>query len=163
MGPWFGSAARTAVLDAGLVALVVLLAAAFRFQNLDTAAAKSDEGIRLQQLFLMTRGFRPVRDIFASQGPLSLDATYGLFVLFGGGLAGARLAVVTYALIGVGAVYLVGRCMWSAATQGRVAGIVAGLVVALSPTYLENSRTALVEVPALVPATVAIAAALHYR
>lgn len=159
---------RTARLAGRLGDLLLLLpplalAAAFRFQQLDTAGAKSDEGIRLQQLFLMTRGFRPVRDIFASQGPLSLDATYPLFVAFGGDLAAARLAVVVYSLVGVVAAYLCVRQLGLPSLAARFGGLVAGLLLAVSPTYLENSRTALVEVPALVPALLAIAAGLRYR
>jgi hypothetical protein len=106
----------------------------------------------------MMAGFRPVRDIVASQGPLSLDVTYPLFATFGADLRAARLAVVVYALLGIVAVYSVGRM-----AGGRLAGIIAALLLALSPTFLENSRAALVEVPALVPAVLAVAAALRYR
>lgn len=145
-------------LDLVLLLPVLALAAVFLLPRLDAVPANSDEGIRLQQLFLMTAGFRPVRDIVASQGPLSLNATYPFFIAFGGDLQAARLAVVIYALVGLAAVYLCGRIV-----GGPLAGLVAALLLALSPTYLQNSRTALVEVPALVPAVLAVAAAFRHR
>jgi hypothetical protein len=144
-------------LDALLLPLLLLAALPWRLINVDLAAAKSDEGIRLAQLYLMSTGFRPIRDIFASQGPLSLDATYPLFALLGGSLGAARLAVVAYSLAELAACYLLARQL-----GGRLAGLLAGLLLLLSPVYLKNSRTALVEVPALLPATLAMVAAVHY-
>jgi 4-amino-4-deoxy-L-arabinose transferase-like glycosyltransferase len=144
-------------LDALLVLLLLLAATPWRLANVDLAAAKSDEGIRLAQLYLMSTGFRPIREIFASQGPLSLDATYSLFALLGGSLAAARLAVVAYSLAELAACYLLARQL-----GGRLAGLLAGLLLLLSPVYLKNSRTALIELPALLPATLAIGAAVHY-
>jgi hypothetical protein len=139
------------------VLLVLVAALPWRLVNLDLAAAKSDEGIRLAQLYLMSTGFGPIRDIFASQGPLSLDATYLLFALLGSSLGAARLAVVAYSLANLAACYLLARQL-----GGRLAGLLAGLLLLLSPVYLKNSRTALIELPALLPATLAIAAAVHY-
>ena len=59
------------------------LALAMRLVNLEAYTGKFDEGIRLEQLLLMGAGFRPVRDIFAAQGPLSLDIFYGPYLTFG--------------------------------------------------------------------------------
>ena len=117
----------------------------------------SDEGIRGLQLRLMAAGFRPVSEIYASQGPLSLTALYPLYVAFGGDIVAARLAVVVYSLVGLLAVYWLGRLV-----GGRVGGWAAAGLLLLSPTYLVNSRLALVEVPALVPATLALGAGLAY-
>lgn len=150
-------ALRGGGLDLAFILLLIGAALPLRLANIDRAAAKSDEGIRMAQLFLMTTGLRPVRDIFASQGPLSLDATYPLFVLFGGTLAAARLAVVAYSLAELAAIYWLGREL-----GGRLGGLLSGLLLVTSPVYLENSRTALVEVPALLPATLAILAAVRF-
>jgi hypothetical protein len=145
-------------LDALIVVGLLMLALPDRVAFLDVAAAKSDEGIRLEQLYMMSLGYQPIRELFASQGPLSLQATYPLFALLGGTLAAARMAVGIYSLAEIAAVYLLG-CQ----VGGRLAGTLAGLLLALSPVYLRNSRTALVEIPALLPATLAILAALRYR
>jgi hypothetical protein len=144
-------------LDLPLILLLLLTALPPRLANLDLAAPKSDEGIRLGQLYLMSEGFRPVRDVFASQGPLSLDATYPFFSLLGGTLGAARLGVVLYSLAELAACYLLAGQL-----GGRLAGLTAGLLLVLSPVFLKNSRTALVEVPALLPATLAVSAAVQF-
>src|SRR5688572_10874805 len=142
------------------VALALLLTVALgeRLVNLDAYTGKFDEGIRLEQLFLMSNGFRPVRDIFAAQGPLSLDIFFGPYLLFGQTLEAARAAVVLYSLLGIVAIYWVGRV-----AAGPCGGLLAALLLVVSPLYLKNSRLALLEVPAMVPATVALGAALVFQ
>ena len=73
-------------------------------------------------------------------------------------LYGARLAVVVYSLISIVLAALSARSI-----SGTMAGLVAALLLALSPTYLKNSRLALVEIPALVPALLALWLMLHAR
>lgn len=147
--------ARPDLVTVGIVVALVTVAAAMRVVNLDAYTGKFDEGIRAEQLLLMRAGFRPVRDIFAAQGPLSLDIFYPPFVAFGETLAAARSAVVLYSLLGLLAVAWVGRLV-----GGRLAGLVALALLVLSPLYLKNSRLALLEVPAMVPATLSLGAAL---
>src|SRR5215212_1932349 len=71
-------------------ALILSLATWLRLPNLDAYTGKFDEGIRTAQLMLMSHGFRPVRDIFASQGPLSLDVFFPFWEAAGETLGGAR-------------------------------------------------------------------------
>jgi hypothetical protein len=144
---------------AGRVGLVVLviLAVPTRVLNLDAFAGKFDEGIRGAQLMLMAVGYRPFRDIFASQGPLSLDVFYPNYMLFGQTLGAARLAPAIFSVVGVG---LGAWIAWR--SGGLLAGTVTGVLLLISPIYLKNSRLALVEVPALVPALAAVGAALAY-
>ncbi len=144
---------------AGRVGLVLFVAAATvtRLAGLDQFAGKFDEGIRGAQLMLMVAGYRPFRDIFASQGPLSLDVFFPTFALFGQTLGAARLAPALLSILGLLA------AAWAARhVAGPVAGATAGVILLLSPTFLKNSRLALVEVPALVPAAAAFGAALAY-
>ena len=144
---------------AGRVGLVVLLLVAVpsRVLNLDAFAGKFDEGIRGAQLMLMAAGYRPFRDIFASQGPLSLDVFFPTYLLFGQTLGAARLAPALFSVAGV----LLGA--WVAVScAGRLAGAVTGTLLLISPIFLKNSRLALVEVPALVPAMAAVGATLAY-
>src|SRR5947207_8612284 len=152
------SSSRVGVL-AGRVGLLVLivLAVPTRVLNLDAFAGKFDEGIRGAQLMLMAAGYRPFRDIFASQGPLSLDVFYPTYMLFGQTLGAARLAPALFSVVGVGlGAWIAWRC------AGPLAGAVTGALLLISPIYLKNSRLALVEVPALVPALAAVGAALAY-
>ena len=144
---------------AGWLGLIALLAVAIpsRLLNLEQFAGKFDEGIRGTQLMLMAAGHRPFREIFASQGPLSLDVFYPTYALFGQTLGAARLAPALFSIVGIVV------AAWTARhAGGLVAGAVTGLLLTLSPIFLKNSRLALVEVPALVPAIGAVGAALAY-
>src|SRR3954469_25073575 len=113
---------RAAVLTGWLGTLVLLaLAIPSRVLNLEAFAGKFDEGIRGTQLMLMAVGYRPFREIFASQGPLSLDVFYPTYMLFGQTLGAARLAPALFSIVGVVA------AAWTARhSGGLVAGAVAG-------------------------------------
>jgi hypothetical protein len=76
---------------------------------------------------------------------------YPFWELAGESLGGARLAVVIYSMMAVVLSGLVARSV-----GGALAGIVTALMLASSPTFLKNSRLALVEIPALVPALAAL-------
>ena len=137
---------------------IVAVALPMRLANIGSYSGKGDEGIRAEQLLLMAAGFRPVKEVFASQGPLSLDIFLPFYLLLGETLAGARLAVVVCSILAILAVYWIGRM-----AGGPLGGwLAAGLTIA-SPTFLKNSRLALVEIPAILPAIVALGAALAYQ
>src|SRR3954469_18180279 len=113
---------RAAVLTGWLGTLVLLaLAIPSRVLNLEAFAGKFDEGIRGTQLMLMAAGYRPFRDIFASQGPLSLDLFYPTYMLFGQTLGAARRAPALFSVVGVVV------AAWTARQTGeRAGGLVAG-------------------------------------
>ena len=76
---------------------VILVSAAFmRLVRLGSTSGDLDEGIRGIQLLLMSAGYRPVQEIYSSQGPLLLDMLFPLYRLFGETLGAARLAVGLY-------------------------------------------------------------------
>jgi predicted membrane-bound mannosyltransferase len=137
---------------------IVAVALPMRLANIGSYSGKGDEGIRAEQLLLMAAGFRPVKDVFASQGPLSLDVFYPFYLLLGQTLAGARLAVVVQSVLAILAVYWTARLVC-----GRVGGWLSAALLIASPTFLKNSRLALVEIPAMLPAIVALGAALAYQ
>jgi hypothetical protein len=137
---------------------IVAVALPMRLANIGSYSGKGDEGIRAEQLLLMAAGFRPVKEVFASQGPLSLDVFYPFYLLLGQTLAGARLAVVLSSILAILGVY------WTAhLVGGRVGGWLAAAFLIASPTLLKNSRLALVEIPAILPAILALGAALAYQ
>ncbi len=148
---------RSAWLEAAGAALLLVVAVAMRMINPSVYSGLFDEGIRVEQLFLMSAGYRPFRDIFAAQGPLLLDLLHPWFVLFGQDLTAARWSVGVYSLIGLGGAYWVARLV-----GGPVAALTALALLVLSPLYLEGSRIALAEVPALAPALFAVGAAIVY-
>jgi len=137
---------------------IVAVALPMRLANIGSYSGKGDEGIRAEQLLLMAAGFRPVKEVFASQGPLSLDVFFPFYLLLGQTLAGARLAVVVASLLAILAVFWTGSI-----AGGRVGGWLAAALLIASPTFLKNSRLALVEIPATLPAILALGAALAYQ
>jgi hypothetical protein len=148
---------RTGWLEAGAALLLLAVAVAMRLVNPRVYSGLFDEGIRAEQLFLMSAGFRPFKDIFAAQGPLLLDLLHPWFVLFGQDLAAARWSVGVYSLVGLVGAYWLARLV-----GGPIAALTTGLLLVLSPLYLEGSRIALAEVPALAPATFGVGAAIVY-
>lgn len=138
--------------------VIVAVALPMRLANIGSYSGKGDEGIRAEQLLLMAAGFRPVKEVFASQGPLSLDIFYPFYLALGQTLAGARLAVVVWSVVSVLAVYVTARLV-----GGRLGGWTAAALLIASPTYLKNSRLALVEIPSILPAIVALWAVLAYQ
>ncbi|MFN8522851.1 MAG: glycosyltransferase family 39 protein [Chloroflexota bacterium] len=137
--------------------VILAVATAMRLVNLGVYSGLFDEGIRGEQLFLMSAGYRPFRDIFAAQGPLLLDALYPWFRLFGEDLVAARLSVAVYSLAGIAATYWVTRL-----TGGVVAAAAAAGLLSLSQLYLEGSRLALAEVPCMAPAIASVGAMICY-
>lgn len=138
--------------------LPIFLALWLRLQNLDAYTGSFDEGIRSQQLLLMSAGYRPFRDIFSSQGPLLLDLLFPFYLGFGQTLEAARAGVVACSIVGLVGVWWIGRL-----AAGPLAGLAAATFLAVSPGYLEGSRLALAEVPTIAPALLAIGAILAYR
>jgi hypothetical protein len=158
-GPFASLRAATVVGLVETVALAVLLVLALqlRLANLEHYTGSFDEGIRMEQLLLMEHGYRPYRDIFASQGPLLLDLLYPLYLLFGGTLGAARLGVGVLSLAGLLGAWWAGRAL------GRAAGLGAAALLVFSPAYLEGSRLALAEVPSLAPCLWAVGCGLRWQ
>ncbi len=144
--------------EAVILGGILILAAAMRLVRLSGTSGDLDEGIRGIQLLLMSAGYRPMQEIYSSQGPLLLDLLYPFYHFFGETLGAARLAIGVYSLFGILGAYLAARAL-----GGPVGGVVAALLLTLSPNYLRNSRQALAEVPALAPAILAVAAAFEYQ
>src|SRR5204862_6282334 len=91
---WRARAIEIVVAGAALV-----FALRLRLLSLDAYTGSFDEGIRAEQLLLMSAGYRPFRDIFASQGPLLLDVLYPFFAAAGQTLAAARLGAVVFSIV----------------------------------------------------------------
>src|SRR4051812_3665222 len=104
------TASRSSALVIAEIASLVIaftLAIWLRLDNLGTYTGSFDEGIRSEQMLLMSAGYRPFREIFASQGPLLLDALYPFYLVFGQTLTAIRAGVVIISLVGMaGAVWL---------------------------------------------------------
>src|SRR5919199_34471 len=113
--------------DLLLLGPVLLAAFGLRLVNLGAYSGLFDEGIRAEQLFLMSRGFRPFKQIFAAQGPLLLDALYPLYGLFSA-LVSSPLVAVRLAPVIVGL-----ACGLRYGATGRAAWLaVGGLLLTVS-------------------------------
>jgi hypothetical protein len=145
------------LLEAGALAALLVLALRFRLANPQHYTGSFDEGVRMEQLLLMEHGYRPYREIFASQGPLLLDLLYPLYQVFGGTLGAARLGVGLLSLVGLLGAWWAGRAL------GRPAGLGAAALLVVSPAYLEGSRLALAEVPSLAPCLWAVGCGLRWQ
>jgi hypothetical protein len=157
--PAVGMRLRIAVLiEAVAVIGVLTLAVWLRLTGLGDPTDLSDEGIRGIQLRLLAAGYKPVSEIYASQGPLSLWLFYPAVLLAGPDILVARLTVVANSLV-----VLLGSAWIARAWAGRVAGIATALILAVSPVFLDNSRLAFVEVPSIAPTVLALVALLQFR
>jgi Dolichyl-phosphate-mannose-protein mannosyltransferase len=155
--PVLRSRSNTALELVGLAA-VILIALALRLPNLDVYTASLSEGIRVEQLLLLSAGYRACEDVFCNQGPFALQAMYPTFALFGQTLAAARSSAVIGSLLGLVATYWIARQLWDRATA-----VLAALLLAVSAVYLKASRLAFPEIIALAPAILAVGVALRYH
>jgi len=110
---------------------VLAVALAFRLPRLDVPNDNYDEGVYVESLLLMHDGYRPFRDIVATQGPLHLYVAYPPYALGGhtlfGGPPGDCRGIMPRRYLGRRGSR---RALW------RWSGLGAALILALSPTYL---------------------------
>jgi dolichyl-phosphate-mannose-protein mannosyltransferase len=148
---------RGRLLEGGLTLIVLTGALLSRLVDLDRYTGSYPEGIRAEQLLLMAHGFRPFRDIFSDQGPWLLQTLYPGYAALGDSLVGVRITVVFGSLVGLLATAWLAR-----QSGGRWAGLLALVLVVLSPLYLLFSRIAVAELLALAPACLALGCALRH-
>ena len=105
----------------GLAVTMSRLPRLVSFSTIDPSVSGNgfDEGIALEQLYLMAAGFRPFREIYTSQGPLLLDSIYPFFSAFGGSVAAARLPVLLAALVSLATIGLLARRLTNAIGGSR--------------------------------------------
>ncbi len=116
-----------------------------------------DEGIHLIVGKLWAAGFTPYSEIFVSYPPLflwSLGIPWALF----NRVEALQLLMTVYSLLGVLAVIYLG-----AVYHSRLAGIAAGILLSLTPTFFIRSFSIMTETPSIAVATAAVALAEKYR
>lgn len=140
------------------VALALLVAGALtmRLYHLDVPFDRDgyDEGVYWQSLLAMRSGRGLYRPIFYAQPPFFLLSVFPGFILFGGTLWAARLSVALLSLLGLLALYLLGRTL-----SGRAGGFTALLLLLVSPLYLTGSQTLQAEIPSLAFTLLAVSCA----
>jgi hypothetical protein len=136
------------------VATVALL---LRMNGLTAPVDNYDEGVYVASLRLLAHGAPLYRPLGYLQPPFFLFALWPWFVAFGQTLFAARLGVVIYSMLGLGAAWWIGRAL-----GGPRAALLAVLLLGIDPLYLSLSRSVEAEAPELAWALVALAAAVWY-
>lgn len=145
----------TQPLDVRLLVVVGVLAVVLRVVPLGGGMLDYDEGVYWQSLRAMAGGHQLFAQVFSSQPPAFLDLVYPFYALFGQSIAAARLGIAIYSLIGLAAIYVIGR-----AVAGRWAGLAAVALLAFDPAYLAESHTLQAEAPSVAFALVCVALAV---
>src|SRR5262249_50827119 len=136
-----------------LLAIAVWLA----YTDLGHYDASYDAGVYLESARMMRRGYPAYGVIFNSQPPLWLALVSLSFHWFGESVLAGQLVTATAGLLAVGAT------MFAAAElSGWAGGLVAGVLVMLSPLQLKWSRIVTPDLPSAACAAAAIALAAHY-
>ncbi len=138
-----------------VITAIWVVAIVVRVWPLNGVSTEYDEGVYWASLRAMAQGHPLFASVFSSQPPLFLLCLYPFYLLFGQTLQAARLGVVIYSLLGLGAIFIAGRAL-----GGRWIGALALALLALDPLYAAESRTLQAEVPALAFALVSVALAV---
>src|SRR2546423_7808603 len=113
-----------------------------------------DEGVYWQSFRALARGEPLFRSIFAPTPPAFYFALLP-FQRLAHSLASLRLGVLVFGVIGLAATYVAGRLL-----AGDVAGLVAMVLAATSPLYINQSAILQADGPAVAVSIVAVALAL---
>ena len=121
-------------------------------------AWKYDEGVEAIKANLMARGHRLYEEIWSDQPPLFSLLLVGVFRLFGETVSVARVLVLGLAIVGLGSLAVLGRCLTS-----RLGALAAVTLTLLLPHFQAMSIMVLISLPAVSLALVAMAAAGLYQ
>src|SRR5579884_2286152 len=149
-----GGAGRLVNLSLETRALLAILAGALllRILPLGAFSTEYDEGVYWLSLRAMAQGHALYSSIYYAQPPFFLLSMYPLFVLLGQTLVAARFVVALFSLVGIAALYVIGKGL-----GGRYVGLIAALLLAVDPVYLLVSRTLDAEAPSIVLMLVGVA------
>jgi 4-amino-4-deoxy-L-arabinose transferase-like glycosyltransferase len=120
--------------------------------TLTRISTEYDEGVYWQSLRAMAEGHPLYSSVFGSQPPGFLLGAYPGYLLFGQSIVAARVVIALYALVGIVAIYVIGRAL-----GGRWVGVLAAGLLTLNPRYLQESTTLQAEIPSLALSLVGIA------
>jgi 4-amino-4-deoxy-L-arabinose transferase-like glycosyltransferase len=143
---------QTPRLDLWALGAIMFAAAAWMAISLPRFSTEYDEGVYWQSLRAMAEGHPLYSSVFGSQPPGFLLGVYPGYLLFGQSIVAGRITIALYALVGIVALYVIGRAL-----GGRWTGVLAAGLLALNPRYLQESTTLQAEIPSLTLALVGVA------
>lgn len=144
--------------DARATIAVFIVATLLRLNHLGLPQDNYDEGVYLASLRALANGHALFTEVYSAQPPGFLLMLYPSYLLLGKTLLAARLGVMLYSLIGLAAMWWLGKIL-----GGPRAGLVALALLAFDPQYLTLSRAVQAEAPALAFAVLAVALAASTR
>jgi hypothetical protein len=148
---------KTKILWAAFWLLILLMAFAWRAQNLDSFGLSNDEGVYLMWGRLVADGYPLYSSTVAVQPPLFLETLGVAFRLAGDSVAVGRWAMLA------GFVGLAVALSWLAfQSAGWPAAISALILLALAPVVFTFSRLAMAEIPATALAVGSLALVVQY-
>jgi 4-amino-4-deoxy-L-arabinose transferase-like glycosyltransferase len=139
-------------LDQWALAAILVAATAWMATSLPRFSTEYDEGVYWQSLRAMAEGHPLYSSVFGSQPPGFLLGVSPGYLLLGQSIVAGRITIALYALVGIVAVYAIGRAL-----DGRWIGVLAAGLLALNPRYLQEATTLQAEIPSLTLALVGIA------
>jgi 4-amino-4-deoxy-L-arabinose transferase-like glycosyltransferase len=113
-----------------------------------------DEGVYWQTLRAMSAGYPLYRQVFYSQPPIFMLATFPIYVLCGQTIWAARLGMVLLSLLGLLGAWLLGYAL-----RGRLGALAALLLLVANALYLRQSQTLQAEAPCVAFELLAVALA----
>jgi 4-amino-4-deoxy-L-arabinose transferase-like glycosyltransferase len=113
-----------------------------------------DESVYWQTLRAMSEGYPLYRQVFYSQPPIFMLATFPIYALFGQTIWAARLGMVLLSLLGLLGAWLLGYAL-----RGRIGALAALLLLVANPLYLTQSQTLQAEAPCVALELLAVALA----
>ena len=142
-------------LDGRLTTLLALIATALILWPLNGAQRDYDEGVYWQSLRAMASGHPLFTSVFSSQPPFFLLSLYPFYLFFGQSIAAARFGIAVFAVIGIIAMYWLGREL-----GGHWIGLAAAALMTVDPLFLHEARTLQAEAPALALEILCVAMAI---
>jgi 4-amino-4-deoxy-L-arabinose transferase-like glycosyltransferase len=140
-----------------LPTIVLAIAARLAYTNLGQYDPSYDAGVYLESARMMRRGYPLYQVIFDSQPPLWLMLVSLSFHWFGESVLAGQLVTATASLVTVAATMTATAqlCGWSG-------GLIAGVLVMLSPLALKWSRIVTADLPSVAFAVVGMALAARF-
>lgn len=139
--------------------LLAILVAFFTWQSLHLPGFNwdYDEGAYLAAARAQFSGYSLYHQVYLAHPPLFIHSLTAAFRLGGPSESSGRAVAILYAVVGLVAVAFIGREL-----QGWGAGLLATVLLAVTPDFLFWSRRAMLDLPAISLATLSMALALRY-
>lgn len=157
---------RPAAIGAAVLAVLLVVYAAVGLRHLDGLKWDSDEGINVSLAWLVRDGYPLYARVWSDHAPGYVIAMAWAFRAFGVSLAVARGLTLAFGLVGLAAAALCAREVVLAQGRGDRAAWggawLAATALAVAPNFWWASRAAMIDIPMLSVATLAMGCVFAY-